>query len=122
LPSTVRLRWANAGHPPPILVHRDGTVETLAGTDLLLGATQLTRRATHERLLPPAATLITFTDGLIERRDRHFDVVTEDLHALLADRAAAPPDDLVDLVLETVPARNHEDDVALIAVRTDNLV
>src|SRR4051812_17834134 len=39
LAGLVRLRWSNAGHPPPLVLHPDGRVEQLLGerTDLMLG-------------------------------------------------------------------------------------
>ncbi|WP_067484429.1 PP2C family protein-serine/threonine phosphatase [Actinomadura hibisca] len=65
-----RLRWANAGHPPPLLRAADGRVRTLDGTDPLLGAPAdgIEHRVRSTRL-EPGDTLLLFTDGLIERRD-----------------------------------------------------
>ena len=31
------MTWSNAGHPPPVLVHPDGTTELLAEHDMLFG-------------------------------------------------------------------------------------
>ena len=63
------LRWSNAGHPPPLLVLPDGTVEVLERpADLLLGVDPTRPRADHEHELPPGSTVLLYTDGLIERR------------------------------------------------------
>jgi CheY-like chemotaxis protein len=65
-PATGELRMVNAGHPPPALC-TDGEVRLLSGRTPLLGL-----RAPHdvevEGRLPVGATLLLYTDGLIERR------------------------------------------------------
>ncbi|MCW3016175.1 MAG: magnesium or manganese-dependent protein phosphatase [Solirubrobacterales bacterium] len=62
------LRYAIAGHPPPLLLLPSGTVrlEGPRGAALGLGATG--QRPTGERELPPGWALVLYTDGLIEAR------------------------------------------------------
>ncbi|MDA0637334.1 SpoIIE family protein phosphatase [Nonomuraea sp. MCN248] len=72
-PETRVLRWARAGHLPPILI-REGRVEELDLIDgLLLGA--LSDATYDEGRLELASDdiLLMYTDGLIERRDRTLD-------------------------------------------------
>ena len=69
-PETRVLRWARAGHLPPVLV-RDGAAEMLPlPGGVLLG---LDPDAEYEEATLPMRggdTLLLFTDGLIERRGR----------------------------------------------------
>ncbi|MEU7784471.1 SpoIIE family protein phosphatase [Amycolatopsis sp. NPDC049159] len=70
-PATRALRWARAGHLPPIVRHRDGEVTTLPlirGS--LLGAVRDVTYQEEEIRLAEGDILLIYTDGLIERRDR----------------------------------------------------
>ncbi|MBE1494624.1 serine phosphatase RsbU (regulator of sigma subunit) [Amycolatopsis lexingtonensis] len=70
-PATLVLRWARAGHLPPIVRHHGGEVTTLPlirGS--LLGAVQDVAYQEEEIRLDEGDILLIYTDGLIERRDR----------------------------------------------------
>ncbi|MEV7041584.1 SpoIIE family protein phosphatase [Amycolatopsis sp. NPDC051061] len=70
-PATRKLRWARAGHLPPIVRHRDGgatTLPLLRGS--LLGAVRDVAYQEEEVQLAEGDILLIYTDGLIERRDR----------------------------------------------------
>lgn len=111
------LRWSNAGHPPPIVIHPDGRAHSLPGRNPLLGAVRHVRRTNHDYRLPPGATLLLHTDGLTERRGVSIDQANTKLHALLAEHATATLTDLLDVVVSQIPDTGHEDDLALLAVR-----
>lgn len=69
-PATQKLRWARAGHLPPIVRHRDGTATTLPlirGS--LLGALRDVVYQEETVQLADGDILLIYTDGLIERRD-----------------------------------------------------
>ncbi|TDC82052.1 fused response regulator/phosphatase [Micromonospora sp. KC606] len=113
-PSTGRVRMASAGHLPA-LVSGDGRVEFIQQSAPLLGV-RAARPDDLEFVLPPGATLVLYTDGLIERRDATID---EGLAALAA--CAVRVDDDLDrfcerLLVELAPQEIH-DDVAVVAVR-----
>ncbi|MGY5884612.1 SpoIIE family protein phosphatase [Modestobacter lacusdianchii] len=112
------LRWASAGHLPPLLLSPDGT-STLLETrpDLMLGVAPDIVRADHEAPLPDHATLLLFTDGLVERRGSDLDAGLAALQAALADLGRAPLAELCDTLLTRLVPENAADDVALIAVR-----
>ena len=126
--SSVRARWSSAGHPPPVLVAGDGTT-TLLDThesDLLLGWDADSARAEGVVDLAPGATLLLYTDGLVERRGEHLDVGLERLREELGSLVAGPGRGggartdlslLCDEVLERMVPGGREDDVALVAVR-----
>lgn len=71
------LTWSNIGHPPPLVIHRDGHVDILTGVKPVLGLRADFHRTTYTRVLPPESTLLLYTDGLIEQRG-------EDLHDSIA--------------------------------------
>lgn len=60
--------WSNAGHPPPVLVRPDGTVERLEHHDLLFGHPDLLvePRANRSVELPSGSTLVLHTDGVTD--------------------------------------------------------
>ncbi len=115
------LRWSNAGHPPPLVVHADGRVEQLAGAnaDLLLGIHPDADRTESTFALERGATVLLYTDGLVERRGQSLDVglglLERTLGRLAADRRTL--DDLCDEVLRRMLPERKDDDVALVAVR-----
>ena len=116
---TSRLRWANAGHPPPILVRPDGGTTVLGGPigDLMLGVDCAVRRSESERELAPGSTVLLYTDGLVERRGSTLDVGTSRLCAELADLAGKPLEELCDALLDRMLCGARQDDVAIVAVR-----
>ena len=115
---TRRLRWSSAGHLPPVLLHPDGTSEVLDHeADLLLGVDPDTARRDHVVPLPDHATLLLFTDGLVERRGASLDEGIAELQRQVADLAAVPLERLCDTLLERLAPGTGEDDIALLAVR-----
>ena len=86
------IRWSNAGHPPPMVVAADGAVTLLAAAraDLLLGWDPGTVRAESDVLLVRGATLLMYTDGLVERRGEDLDQGLGRLQATLR-QVADPP-------------------------------
>ncbi|MCV2490609.1 SpoIIE family protein phosphatase [Geodermatophilus sp. YIM 151500] len=115
------LRWASAGHPPPVVVAPDGQVALLDGApaDLLLGVSPDVPRSDRVTALAPGSTVLLYTDGLVERRDRDIDTGTEELLGLLRGCAELPLTDLCDEVLDSLFLPDAEDDVAVLAVRLD---
>jgi PAS domain-containing protein len=114
-PELRSLRWARAGHLPPLLV-RDGQAEQLPLPEgVLLGADPDASYAEEVTSLRLGDTLLLFTDGLIERRDEPIDDV---LSALLR-AASRPVGDIggyADHLLDQA-ASNTGDDACLVAVR-----
>jgi serine phosphatase RsbU (regulator of sigma subunit) len=115
----LRLTWSSAGHLPALLRHADGTVEGLsAEPDLMLGVWPGTQRHDHRCDLPLGATLLLYTDGLVERRGKSIDEGIMWLTATLADAGDVWPDDLCDLLLERTTGFAQDDDIALLALRS----
>jgi signal transduction histidine kinase/serine phosphatase RsbU (regulator of sigma subunit)/CheY-like chemotaxis protein len=111
---------ARAGHPSPVVVPPDGPPELLGEKDGLSAALGVpVKAAPVEYTLPlePGATLLLYTDGLVERRDRELHQGMERLSSLAAGADGdldAYADAIVDGLLGVNP---RSDDVALLVVR-----
>jgi hypothetical protein len=104
------LRYANAGHNPPLVVHADGRVDELAPTGPLIGPIPDSRWTTATLQLAPGDIVLLFTDGLVEGRnaerqqlgsERVVDLLLSSLEQPSLERIA---DDLLGA------ARQHSDD------------
>jgi PAS domain S-box-containing protein len=113
-----RVRWSNAGHPPPMVVDPDGTVLPLTGlrAELLLGVDDSAPRRDVEATLSRGSVLVLFTDGLVERRDADLDEGIERLSQALEELAGRDLDELCDELLARMLPADPDDDVALIAI------
>ncbi|MFF5919893.1 PP2C family protein-serine/threonine phosphatase [Streptomyces flavochromogenes] len=114
------LVYSSAGHPPPVLLHRDGTCELLdQATDPPLGARpEHVPRPQAGAAYRPGDTLVLYTDGLIERRDEDIDTGLARLTTALSDLAGLGPARLADALLARLGvAGGASDDIALVVVR-----
>ncbi|MEU0105559.1 SpoIIE family protein phosphatase [Streptomyces sp. NPDC006251] len=119
-PAAQQCLMARAGHPPPALVHPDGTVtypDLPAGPPLGLGGLPFDA---VEVDLPEGSQLVLYTDGLIEDRHRDVDVVLEQLRTALAHPERAP-EETCQAVLDTVAPAHPHDDIALLVARVHAL-
>ncbi|MFI6790631.1 SpoIIE family protein phosphatase [Nonomuraea sp. NPDC050383] len=113
-----RLRWTNAGHPPPLLVEQDGRTRFLeSGHGLLLGTGIRIPRVDATIELPPRSTLVFYTDGLIESPTHSIDDGMARLRRHAASMAQRPVTSLGDALLDRVRPADNDDDVALLIVR-----
>jgi serine phosphatase RsbU (regulator of sigma subunit) len=114
-----RMIWSNAGHLPPLALNADGSVTVLADwkADLLLGVDPLFQRTESVVTLDRGATVLLYTDGLIERRDADLDAGLERLTRHLRELAGVPLQQLCDELLHLLVDGKPDDDVALVAVR-----
>ncbi|SDY39841.1 PAS domain S-box-containing protein [Modestobacter sp. DSM 44400] len=116
---TTRVRWSSAGHPPPVLLSPDGSVTLLDEDrpDLLLGVEPATPRVDRVATIARGGTLLLYTDGLVERRDRDLDAGTDELRRVVGELGYLPLQQMCDRLLERMYLPDTEDDVALLAVR-----
>ncbi|MET8147202.1 SpoIIE family protein phosphatase [Actinoplanes sp. NPDC049668] len=114
-PRTGHGHLANAGHLPPIMLTADGQARFIEGRTPLLGV-DINRTPGVTLHLPPGATLVMVTDGLIERRTEPLDDSLERLRQAITNTG---PDleELCDRLLSTFVTGPNEDDVAIVALR-----
>ncbi|WP_431991926.1 SpoIIE family protein phosphatase [Streptomyces albogriseolus] len=114
-PATRVLRWARAGHLPPVLVRGSEAAPLPAVSGLLLGALPEARYEEGEVQLAAEDNLLMYTDGLIERRDRS---VEESLTHLLTTAATVPGtlDQRLDRLL-TYSRSDTDDDTCIVGIR-----
>ncbi|WNV87159.1 SpoIIE family protein phosphatase [Umezawaea sp. Da 62-37] len=111
------LRWAVAGHPPPVLAGSGDARFLHDGGGPVLG---VRRRATYREataVLAPGASIVLYTDGLVERRDAPIDVGLDRLLDVVRAGGGSAPDVLARGVTDAMLAEGHDDDVALLVLR-----
>lgn len=113
-----RLNWSTAGHVPPLVVTRERRVTCLlAEPGLPLGVDTEQPRPDHTRLLPPEATVVFYTDGLIEHPGHSIDESLSELAGLASVHADLPLPEFVRTLADHHPSDGH-DDMAILALRT----
>jgi serine/threonine-protein kinase RsbW len=115
------LAYACAGHPPPLLLDGDEAeflMDARSAPLCVPGAARVTAR----RTISPGATVVLYTDGLVERRTRPLD---EGMRMLAAVAREAPAGDLGALreriLQRLVDPSEQRDDIALLAARVERL-
>jgi hypothetical protein len=117
-----RLRWSSAGHLPPLLARRDGTVHALSSRpERLLGLRERAQRTDHEAALWPGDTLLLYTDGLAEHGHHDLDDGIARIAAILGELSERTLDALCDQLLDRLVTGHTDDDIALLAVRDARL-
>ncbi|MEU3013181.1 SpoIIE family protein phosphatase [Nocardia asteroides] len=118
-PERGMVRYSNAGHMPPILAPPGGPGRMLEGGRAVPLATFDTpRRPEATTALPPGATLVLFTDGLVEQRGIDIDEGFVKIAGVLSETGAALPRDVADAVLSRLcPPAGYDDDVAMVVYR-----
>jgi serine phosphatase RsbU (regulator of sigma subunit)/integral membrane sensor domain MASE1/anti-sigma regulatory factor (Ser/Thr protein kinase) len=118
-PATRQLRFTNAGHPPALVIDDGSTGYLEGGLAPPLGVTVAASyaEATHE--LASDATLLLYTDGLVERRGES---IQDGLDRLRLEAGSQPTDDLDELcdrlLSSLLEGSRVADDIALVAMRT----
>jgi serine phosphatase RsbU (regulator of sigma subunit)/anti-sigma regulatory factor (Ser/Thr protein kinase) len=127
-PVAHRITAANAGHPPPVLLHVDGSTEVLdlpPNAPIGVGGVDF---ETVELAAPAGATLVLYTDGLVESRTRdvwtgvgHLREKLTEISALTRPNSAAPLEPMCDEILDIVGPGDRDDDIALLAARFEGI-
>ena len=116
-PARDEVTIANAGHPPPLRLHADGQAEQLAvSEDVLLGVGPVERNTVTIPFFAGDA-LLTFTDGLIERRDEDIDVGQRRLLAAVEHLGPTTTSAALLALVSEVSDPQRDDDVAVLVVR-----
>jgi serine phosphatase RsbU (regulator of sigma subunit)/PAS domain-containing protein len=114
-PQTRVLRWARAGHLPPVLIRGRDTIALPLLRGLLLGALPAGEYEEGEVALARGDTLLMYTDGLIERRRDSVELSVQQLLETVQTAATGLEERLDHLLGNSVA--DTEDDTCLIGVR-----
>lgn len=118
-PATGRLRYTNAGHPPPLVVGPDGAARYLEDTPAPpMGVVETPRYVQRRVVLQPGSMLLLYTDGLIEKPRQSLDAGLELLRAAVVSADAGEDASLLcDRVLSALgDDAAQADDVTMIAM------
>jgi PAS domain S-box-containing protein len=118
-PSTGELVYSSAGHTPPIVVEADGTKRTLRGGRSIPLGVRVDRPRPEARVtLPARATLLLYTDGLVERRRQPLEHGIDRAAEVVKNGGASTLEELAtDLMSGLAPVDGYQDDVALLLYR-----
>lgn len=118
-PGTGHLSYSSAGHPPGILTQPDGATQLLEdGRSVPLAVRPGRPRPEGECTMPARATLMLYTDGLVERRRRPLSAGIDQASEAVQNGRNTAVDDLAHQVMTRLaPADGYEDDVALLLYR-----
>jgi serine phosphatase RsbU (regulator of sigma subunit) len=114
---TRELTYSIAGHPPPLVLHADGAIDVLNGSGPPLGDTFDEVLLDQQRVvLPQDATLVFFTDGLLEYAR---DVITAErrLYGVLSARAFLDEENPAQAIIDRVLDAPQRDDIAVLVMR-----
>jgi len=115
-PVDLSLRYLNAGHVPPLLIHPDGSCRRVSfATHPPLGVGQPFDEL-HRVDLTPGAGVVLYTDGLVECRGQNIEAGIESLRRAVAS-LDVPLRDVPEALVRMRLPQGPEDDVALLVAR-----
>ncbi|MFZ0013911.1 MAG: SpoIIE family protein phosphatase [Acidimicrobiia bacterium] len=121
-PAKANIQYASAGHPPALLVSVDGAGKWLdAAQSHPLSGNIPGERGQADTAFPPGATLILYSDGLVERRGESLAEGLERLESLACSLARKRPLDICERLFADLGGRAREDDVVVMVMRSQEV-
>jgi serine phosphatase RsbU (regulator of sigma subunit)/integral membrane sensor domain MASE1/anti-sigma regulatory factor (Ser/Thr protein kinase) len=118
-PDTRQVRFANAGHPPALVMADGASWFLVGGLAPPVGVTADDHYEEASLELPPGATLLLYTDGLVERRGVSIQDGLDRLALQAAEHSDSDLEHLCDQLLSALLGdTTNADDIALVAMRT----
>ena len=118
-PDGRRATFANAGHPPALVVPAEGEPHLLTGTrGVPLGVLPYASFEEGETEIGPLSTVVVYTDGLVELRGIPLDERLALLKSLASEDFEGPNELCDRLLAELLPEGAGSDDVAVLALTT----
>ncbi|MDN5750064.1 MAG: SpoIIE family protein phosphatase, partial [Pseudonocardia sp.] len=112
------MRWARAGHLPPLVLGPGGPRYLDDSHGCVLGIPNAPPRTEGHAVIDPGSTVLLYTDGLVERRGETIDDGLARLASIAGAHADTAPDVLATAIIHAaLDGRGPPDDVALIAAR-----
>jgi serine phosphatase RsbU (regulator of sigma subunit)/anti-sigma regulatory factor (Ser/Thr protein kinase) len=122
-PATHQVRFTNAGHPPALVIANGQSTYLGDGLAPPVGVTADDQFTESGHELPAGATLLLYTDGLIERRGESIQVGLDRLSSEAAARETSDLEVLCDSLLSSlVEPDSIADDIALVALRPESFI
>lgn len=105
-----RVDYSNAGHCPPVIVSRDGTITELPATSIPIGLVEGVEQPVASTRLKHGDRIVIFSDGFTDI------VAHEKWEKQLHHCCSAGPHEVLRMLEALMPAGPHEDDVTILAV------
>ena len=122
-PSTNQLTYVNAGHNPPLLVRRDGSIERLAATGMVIGSFDFGDWTEESRGLEPGDLLMVYSDGIPEAQGKDEQFGEKRMERIVCEtrmqQLSAITQNLVAEVEKFVAEAPRSDDITMLLVRRD---
>ena len=119
--ATRRLRYANCGHNPPLVLRAGGEIDRLPPTAAVIGLFDEWTCTVAETRIEAGDTLVIFTDGVTEAmRGEDEEFGEERLFETIRSHADAPPSVLLSAIVSAVKAfsgSSQSDDLTLVIAR-----
>jgi PAS domain S-box-containing protein len=118
----VEVEVACGGHPLPMVLRKDGRVETVGRPGTLLGIFEDAELADDSAILNPGDAFVLYTDGISQERSAGGALTEEDLGVKLAQTAGMPADEIADRFVASTAEENlseTRDDVAVLVLRVE---
>lgn len=116
-PGTGAVQVAGAGHPPAVVSDGEATAFVDDGIGPAVGLTGVARYDEVAVTLAPGASLVLYTDGLVERRGIRIDERLRLLAQVAAEGSSAPADEQCERLIERLEAAQADDEVTVVVVR-----
>jgi phosphoserine phosphatase RsbU/P len=121
-PKTGELVYTNAGHNPPLLVRKDGSIEQLNGGGIILGIVPFAKYEDFRIRIEPGDTLVLYSDGVTEAANPADDDFGEDrLGQLVASMRGRPASEVVAAIQAAVAkfadGAPQADDITVVVMR-----
>jgi serine phosphatase RsbU (regulator of sigma subunit) len=111
------LTIASAGHISPLLVDNDRGEYVKSDVNVPIGVPRDFDYQETTVSVPARATLVAFTDGLVERRTEILDTGLARLRDVATTGERLAPDDLVEMLTRDLASKDHNDDTAIVVIQ-----
>jgi sigma-B regulation protein RsbU (phosphoserine phosphatase) len=122
-PQTRQFRYTNAGHNPPYLLHKDGTVGELEEGGLILGVFKTTTPYVESSItISSGDILVMYTDGVSEAMDQHGEQFTEErLQSILKDSSGLSAKEIIQSIQKALESHTkgfaQSDDITMLVLK-----